>query len=56
MEDAEKVMKGQYMLIQAPEDERDAHDDYVDSLALACAMSLENISAEVEQLEAPWFR
>ena len=34
MVDAEKVMKGQYLLIEAP-DEREAHDDYVDSLALA---------------------
>lgn len=56
MEDAEKVMKGQYLLIQAPEDERDAHDDYVDALALACAMSMEMSGSEVEQLEAPWFR
>ena len=39
MVDAEKVMKGQYLLIEAP-NEREAHDDYVDSAALACACSM----------------
>jgi hypothetical protein len=56
MEDAEKVMKGNYMLIQAPSDERDSHDDYVDSLAIACAMSIQETTPYVEQVEAPWFR
>lgn len=55
MEDAEKVMKNNYMMIQAPE-ERDAHDDYVDSLAIACAMSLQDTTPLVETFDAPWFR
>jgi hypothetical protein len=56
MEDAEKVIKGNYMMIQAPDDSRDSHDDYVDSLAIACAMSLDQTVAEIETVEAPWFR
>ena len=54
MEDAEKLMKGQFMMIQAPEDERDAHDDYVDSLAIACSMSLNDTTPFVETFDAPW--
>lgn len=56
MEDAEKVIKGNYMLVQSPTDERDAHDDYVDSLAIACAMSINDTTPYVDQFEAPWFR
>jgi len=56
MEDAEKVIKGNYMMIQAPPDERDSHDDFVDSLAIACAMSLSDTTPYVETMEAPWFR
>lgn len=56
MEDAEKVIKGNYMMIQAPDDSRDSHDDYVDSLAIACAMSMDQTVAEIETVEAPWFR
>lgn len=56
MEDAEKVMKGNYMLVQAPDDTRESHDDYVDSLAIAAAMSINDSVPEVEALEAPWFR
>jgi hypothetical protein len=56
MEDAEKVIKGNYMMIQAPPDERDSHDDYVDSLAIACAMSINDTTPYVETFEAPWFR
>jgi hypothetical protein len=56
MEDAEKVIKGQFMLVQAPEETRNANDDFVDSLALACAMSMEETVAEVEVMDAPWFR
>lgn len=55
MEDAEKVIKGNWTLVQAPDDARHANDDYVDSLALACAMSMEDAIPEVEVLEAPWF-
>lgn len=57
MEDAEKVVKGQYILIQAPADTKDAHDDYVDSLAIATAMTMGALTDDsVESLEAPWFR
>jgi hypothetical protein len=55
MEDAEKALKGQYMLVQAP-DERDAHDDYVDSLAIAAAMSLVETVPYAESFESPWYR
>ncbi len=55
MVDAEKVMKGQYLLIQAP-DEREAHDDYVDSSALACACSMLETVPFVEQVDSPFYR
>jgi hypothetical protein len=54
MEDAEKLMKGQFMMIQAPEDERDSHDDFVDSLAIAVSMSLQDTVPMVETFDAPW--
>jgi hypothetical protein len=56
MEDAEKVMKNSYLLVQAPDDTRDAHDDYVDSLAIACMMTQQDSVPEVEISTAPWFR
>lgn len=55
MEDAEKVMRGQYLLVQAPEDERNAHDDFVDSAALACAMTLYDTVPEIEVTENPFY-
>lgn len=55
MVDAEKVMKGQYLLIQAPE-EREARDDYVDSAALACACSMLETVPVVEQVDSPFYR
>jgi len=54
MTDAEKIMKGQYLLIQAP-NEREAHDDYVDSAALACACSMFDSVPYVEQVNSPFF-
>lgn len=56
MTDVEKVMKGQYMLVQAPENEREAHDDYVDSLALACACTIHETVPTVEVYDSPFFR
>jgi hypothetical protein len=55
MTDAEKVMKGQYLLIEAP-NEREAHDDYVDSAALACACSILETVPYVEQVNSPFYR
>lgn len=55
MEDAEKVIKNNYMIIQAPPEEKGTHDDYVDSLAIACAMSMMDTVPLVETFEAPWF-
>ena len=53
MSDAEKQMKGQYLLVEAP-NEREAHDDYVDSLALALACSIGDSVPVVEQFESPF--
>jgi hypothetical protein len=55
MSDAEKVMKGQYLLVEAP-NEREAHDDYVDSLALACVCSMAETAPVVEVMDSPFFR
>jgi len=55
MSDAEKVMKGQYLLVQAP-DERDAFDDYVDSAALACACTMNDTVPVVEAFDSPFYR
>ena len=55
MSDAEKVMKGQYLLIEAP-DEREAHEDYVDSAALACACTMMDAVPMVEQINSPFYR
>jgi hypothetical protein len=55
MVDAEKVMRGQYLLIEAP-NEREAHDDYVDSAALACACSLTETAPIVEVVNSPFYR
>jgi hypothetical protein len=55
MSDAEKVMKGQYLLVEAP-NEREAHDDYVDSLALACVCSMDETAPVVEVMDSPFFR
>ena len=55
MSDAEKVMKGQYLLIEAPH-EREAHDDYVDSAALACACTIGDSVPLVEVIDSPFFR
>jgi hypothetical protein len=56
MIDVEKVMKGQYLLVQAPEGEREAHDDFVDSLALACMCSQIEATPTVEVYDSPFYR
>lgn len=55
MEDAEKVMKGGYILVQAPDGDKNAHDDYVDSLALAIQCTMQEDIPVVESMEAPWW-
>ena len=47
MEDLEKNFEGPYVLAQAPK-EADAHDDYADSLAMACVLSKDFTLPEVE--------
>lgn len=53
MTDAEKQYQGQHILISAP-DEAEAHDDYVDSLALACALTRNLTMPEVEVSGSPF--
>ena len=55
MVDAEKVMKGQYLLIEAP-NEKEAHEDYVDSAALACACTMMETAPVVEVIDTPFYR
>ncbi|NDH64836.1 MAG: hypothetical protein EBY26_00320 [Microbacteriaceae bacterium] len=54
MIDAEKVFKGPNMLVQAP-DEAHAHDDYVDSLAIACSLTQDLVMPEVQVSSSPFF-
>lgn len=54
MADLERVDKGPYMLAAAP-DERGAFDDYADSLAIACYMSVQDVMPSVEVSESPFF-
>lgn len=42
LSDVEKEYKGKYLMVAAPENEKNAHDDYIDSLALACALTLDH--------------
>lgn len=39
LSDVEKEYRGKYLLVSAPKEEKNAHDDYIDSLALACALT-----------------
>jgi len=54
MESAEKIFQGPNILIRAPE-EAYAHDDFVDSLAIACALTSDLSVPEVEQVTNPFF-
>ena len=50
MSDVEKEYKGKYLMVAAPKNEKNAHDDYIDSLALACFLTKEfGEQNEVEQ-------
>lgn len=53
MGDAEKAMKNNFIVVEAPEG-RNSHDDYVDSLAIACFMSQQEMVDSVQEFEAPW--
>lgn len=53
MEDLEKKFEGPYVLAEAPR-EADAHDDYADSVALACSLTKEFQIPEVEVSNSPW--
>lgn len=54
MEDLEKIYRGQYLLAEAP-NEADAHDDYPDSLAIACMMSQSYTMPEVNTAPSPFY-
>lgn len=54
MIDLEKHYEGPYMLAEAPE-EAEAHDDYPDSLALACALTKDVTMPEVQVTESPFY-
>jgi hypothetical protein len=53
MEDLEKKFEGPYVLAAAPK-ATDAHDDYADSLAIACMLSHEFTMPEIEVSSVPW--
>ncbi len=54
MVDLEKHYDGPYLLAEAPE-EPEAHDDYPDSLALACYLTAGLAMPEVEVSSAPFY-
>jgi len=55
MTDAEVQYKGPNFLVAAPE-EAHAHDDFVDSLSLACALTQELVMPTVEVSSSPFFK
>lgn len=55
MRELEKHYQGKYVMAKAPE-ERGAHDDYADSLALACILSKGFAMPEVEVSYSPFAR
>jgi hypothetical protein len=54
MVDAEVKYKGPNFTVAAP-DEAHAHDDFVDSLAIACMMTEELVMPTVEVSSNPFF-
>jgi Terminase RNaseH-like domain len=54
MTDAEVQYKGPNFLVAAPE-ENYAHDDFVDSLAIACSLTQELVMPEVSVTTSPFF-
>ena len=55
MSDLEKVHRGPYMLAEAPH-ERNAYDDYPDSLAIACAMTIIDTMPTIQVASNPFYR
>ena len=55
MEDLETKFTGPNFLAHAP-DEAHAHDDYADSLALACSLTMDLTLPQVEVSSSPFFR
>jgi hypothetical protein len=55
MSDLEKVYRGPYMLAAAP-NEKGAFDDYPDSLAIACHMTIQDTMPQIMISENPFFR
>jgi hypothetical protein len=54
MVDAEIKYKGSQFTVEAP-DEAHAHDDFVDSLSLACSMTVDLVMPTVEVANNPFF-
>jgi hypothetical protein len=54
MTDAEIVYKGANFMVSAP-DEAYAHDDFVDSLAICCSMTVDLVMPEVEVSSSSFF-
>jgi hypothetical protein len=54
MTDAEIKYRGANFLVSAPE-ENYAHDDFVDSLAIACSLTKELTMPEVSVTSSPFF-
>jgi hypothetical protein len=55
LEDLETKFTGPNFLAKAP-DEAHAHDDYADSLAIACSLTLELTMPQIEVSSSPFFR
>lgn len=54
MTDAEIKYKGNTFVVEAP-DEAHAHDDFVDSLSLACSMTVDLVMPTIEASNNPFF-
>jgi Terminase RNaseH-like domain/Terminase large subunit, T4likevirus-type, N-terminal len=55
LEDLETKFTGPNFLAKAP-DEAHAHDDYADSLAIACSLTIEMTLPQIEVSSSPFFR
>jgi hypothetical protein len=54
MTDAEVQYKGPNFMVAAP-DESYAHDDFVDSLAIACSLTVDLVMPEIQSTSSPFF-